>query len=120
MIEIDTASESFERNINVQFAQPNGSMRQGDFKARFKRIPQARVEEMMDDQWRNSDVLDEVLVCVSGIGRRNPQGGVEELPAEEQLDWVRRTVECVNAATSSFFEAMQQGSGGSKTSRKRP
>ncbi|HET8555279.1 MAG TPA: hypothetical protein VFL78_10670 [Rhodanobacteraceae bacterium] len=120
MIEIETSSESFDRTVTVQFAQPNGTMRQGDFKATFKRASQELVDEMAGDEWKNSEVLGEVLLGVSGIGRKNPETGkTEELPPDEQLAWVRNSPECVNAAVSSFFAATLPANGGSKTSKKR-
>src|SRR5688500_8600029 len=74
---------------------------QGEFQGTYKRIDQEQVDKLLDpdEGFSNSAVLDEVLVGVSGIGK-----GDQELPADEQLAWVRRTPECVSAAVAAFFK----------------
>jgi len=117
MIEIDLNSDTFTRTVKVRFAQPSGSFREGDFKATFKRIDKARLNAFLDPEagYSPDEVLDEVLLGVSGIGKSK----TEELPPDEALAWVRNSVECCNAAFRDFFAAMQQEPGAEKTSAKR-
>lgn len=102
--------------VLVQFRNDDGSIYQGDFKGVFKRLPQNEVEEMIDADppLLNSEILDRVLVGVSGIASE----GVE-LPAEEQLAWVKATPECVNAAVAAFFKELRPERYNEKTSGKR-
>lgn len=117
MIVIDTTSETFTKTVKVRFATNNNTFREGDFKATFKRISKDRLNEMLDPDanYSQSEVLDEVLVGVSGIGKTP----TEELPPEEQLAWVKNSIECCNAAFRDFFTATRQADGDAKTSRKR-
>jgi hypothetical protein len=102
--------------VLVQFQQSGGTVYQGDFVGEFKRVDQARIDDFLDEEqgWRNSDVLDEILVGVSGITR----GGVE-MPPDEQLKWVRQTPECVNAAVTAFFRITRPERYNERTSKKR-
>lgn len=117
MIEIGTPDATFTRTVKVRFATNSNTFREGDFKATFKRIDKARLDEFLDDEagYTQTEVLDEVLVGVSGIGR----SPTDELPPEEQLTWVRNSIECCNAAFRDFFTAMRQDDGAEKTSKKR-
>lgn len=118
MLTIDTQEETFTRNVKVRFATNTPSaFREGDFKATFKRISKDRLDELLDPEagFTQTEVLDEILVGVSGIGRTP----TEELPPEEQMIFVRGSVECCNAAFRDFFAAMRQDSGDEKTSKKR-
>lgn len=117
MLTIDTTSDTFTRTVKVRFATNSGAFREGDFQATFKRITKDRLDEFLDADagYTQTEVLDEVLVGVSGIGR----SPTEELPPDEQLKWVRSSVECCNAAFRDFFEAMRQDNGAEKTSKKR-
>lgn len=117
MIEIGTADATFTRNVKVRFATNSGATREGDFKATFKRIDKQRLDEFLDADagYTQSEVLDEVLVGVSGIGR----SATEELPPDEAMKWVRSSIECCNAAFRDFFMAMRQDDGAEKTSKKR-
>lgn len=115
-VEKQEADATVDIKVLVQFQKSGGSVYQGDFVGQFKRVTQDRVDDFLDDEqgWRNSDVLDEILVGVSGITR----GGVE-MPPDEQLSWVRQTPECVNAAVTSFFRTMRPERYNEKTSKKR-
>jgi hypothetical protein len=117
MLTIDSTSDTFTRTVKVRFATDNGAFREGDFKATFKRIDKARLDEFLDADagYTQTEVLDEVLVGVSGIGRN----ATDELPADEAMAWVRKSIECCNAAFRDFFEAMRQDNGAEKTSKKR-
>lgn len=99
-----TSNPTLGLSVLVQFQNADGTVTQGDFKGTFKRVPQAKIDEMADPTapWTNSEVLDEVLVGVSGIS-----DGATELPADEQLAWVKQTPECVNASVAAFFKAMR-------------
>lgn len=122
MIEIGTDNSTFTKTVRVRFATNNNSFREGDFKATFKRLGKARLDEFLDADagYTQTEVLDEVLVGVSGIGKRAAEGApIEELPAEEAMAYVRDSVECCNAAFRDFFEGMRQDSGAEKTSKKR-
>lgn len=115
-IEKITAAPTVEIKVLVQFQGAGGAVTQGDFMGTFKRLPQSRLDELMDpdENFRNSEVLDEVLVGVSGIGRE----GVE-LPADEQLAWVKATPECVGAAVAAFFKTLRPARYDEKTSKSR-
>lgn len=103
--------------VLVQFKGKGNSSYQGDFLGTFARLPQSRIDELMDpdENYRNSEVLDEVLLSVSGIGRAD---GVE-LPADEQLAWVKKTPECVGASVAAFFKELRPERYAEKTSSKR-
>lgn len=90
---------------------------QGDFKGTFNRLPQERLDELADPDagYSNSEVVDEILVGVSGIAAGTPP---QELPADEQLAWVKQQPECVNAAVAAFFSRMRPARYAGKTSKK--
>lgn len=122
MIEIGTSDDTFTKTVKVRFATNNNTFREGDFKATFKRIDKARLDEFLDADagYTQTEVLDEVLVGVSGIGKKPDDGGpVVELPPDEAMAWVRKSIECCNAAFRDFFEGMRQDNGDGKTSKKR-
>ncbi|MBN8922347.1 MAG: hypothetical protein J0I96_04550 [Rhodanobacter sp.] len=121
MLTTDTTSDTFTRTVKVRFATESGGFREGDFKASFRRITKERLDEFLDDEagYTQSEVLDEVLTGVSGIGQKGEDGKIEELPPADQLKWVRNSIECCNAAFRDFFEAMRQDNGAEKTSKKR-
>lgn len=112
---IDSAP-TVDIKVMVQFKGKGTAVTQGDFMGTFNRLPQERIDELMDadEGYRNSEVLDEILIGVSGIGR----AGVE-LPADEQLAWVKKTPECVGAAVAAFFKELRPARYDEKTSRKR-
>jgi hypothetical protein len=115
-IEKIAAAPTVDIKVLVQFQGEAGTVVQGDFMGKFRRLPQARIDELMDpdENFRNSEVLDEVLVSVSGIGK-----GGEELPADEQLAWVKATPECVGAAVAAFFRTLRPARYDEKTSKSR-
>lgn len=105
-----------ELKVMVQFAKKGGGLYQGDFLGEFRRLPQDRVDVLCDEDesYRNSEVLDEILVGVSGIGRADGT----ELPADEAMAWVKKTPECVNAAVTAFFRTMRPERYNEKTRRR--
>lgn len=105
--------------VLVQF-QRDGVPYQGDFMGQFRRLAQSRIDQLLDEDegFRNSDVLDEVLSSVSGIGRKSDAGGFEELAADEQMAWVKNTPECVNAAVTAFFRTMRPERYNEKTQKR--
>jgi hypothetical protein len=115
---IETAEEggTVDIKVLVQFKGKGNSVYQGDFMGTFKRLPQERLDELMDpdENYRNSEVLDEVLVSVSGIGST-----AGELTPDEQLAWVKRTPECVGAAVTAFFKELRPARYVEKTSKQR-
>lgn len=120
MLEL-TTDDTFTRPVKVRFATANGGFREGDFKATFKRIDKARLDEFLDADagYTQTEVLDEVLVGVSGIGKATEGGPAEELPPDEAMAAVRKSIECCNAAFRDFFVAMRQDDGAERTSKKR-
>lgn len=121
MLNIDIASTTFDRTIQVRFAQPGGTVKTGSFNATFKRVSKDRIDEFVDtaNGFSISEVLDEVLAGVSGIGRATAPGEPpQELPADQQIAWVRNSPEASAAAFNDFFAAMRQDSGAGKTSKK--
>jgi hypothetical protein len=115
-VEKQEAEATVGIKVLVQFQKSGGAVYQGDFVGQFRRVTQERTDDFLDEEqgWRNSDVLEEILVGVSGITR----GGVE-MPPDEQLNWVKQTPECVNAAVTAFFRAMRPERYNEKTSKKR-
>lgn len=114
-----TGLKTVDIKVLVSFHVGLGVIKQGDFVGVFKRVPQSKVQEMIDDEWTNSEVLDEVLVGAKGVGKKDDTGKVVELPDAEQLLWVKDTPECVNAAVAAFFQTTRADRYDAKTSRKR-
>lgn len=107
---------TFRAKVTVRFATDKpGVFKEGDFTAEFKRIDQDKVDEMLDDEWAQSAVLDEVLVSVEGIGR-SPS---EPLPPEEALQLVKTHPECVGATVRAFFQSTAPERQKGRTSRRR-
>lgn len=117
MLVIQDVSDTFEIKVLVQFQQANGSVKQGDFFATFKRPEQSRIDELLDEDagYTRREVLDEVLQSVRGIGR-TPS---EELSPDDQIAFVKKTPECVAAAFVAFFKAMRPERYIEGTSKKR-
>ncbi len=114
MFDLNRIKSTIAVAVLVQFTQDDGSKLLGEFKAHFKRIEQSEIDAMIDDNTPNTEVLDRVLESVSGIGING-----QELPAEEQLAWVKRTPECVGAAVAAFFQQFRPDRQNEKTSAKR-
>ncbi len=93
----------------------------GDFNGEFRRVSQDELDEFMTDGLTNSELLDKVLERVSGIGAPDPDNAsrLAELPADQQLAFVRASPECVEAAALRFFSAMRQERPAEKTSKRR-
>ena len=108
------ASATVEIPVLVRFM--NGT--EGEFTGVFKRLAQERIDALADPEaeYRNSEIIDEVLVGVRGIAENDPS---QELPADEQLAWVKQQPECVNAAVVAFFRRMRPARYDEKTSKKR-
>lgn len=102
--------------VLVQFKGAGNTVTQGEFMGTFKRVDQDRIDEMLDPEanYKNSEIVEEVLVGVSGIGR-----GDTELPADEQLAWVKKTPECVAASVAAFFKELRPARYDEKTSKSR-
>lgn len=110
-----TSNPTMSLPVLVQFTNGDGSVVQGDFLGKFKRVSQDRIDEMLDPDAAitNSELVEEVLVGVSGIGENGT-----ELPADEQLAWVKQTPECVSAAAAAFFKVMRAARYDERTSTK--
>jgi hypothetical protein len=119
MLETDDIPKTVDIKVLVQFQLGGGRVKQGDFMGVFKRVPQSKVAEMFDDEWSNSEVIDEVLVGAKGIGKKDGDGKLVEMSADEGLAWVRETPETVNAAVAAFFRTMRADRYDERTSRKR-
>lgn len=107
---------TFREKVPVRFkTEKPGVYRDGEFIAVFKRLPQSEVDQMQDNNLPFSEVLDEVLEKVEGIGISES----EEMPADQAMEWVKTTPECVNAAATVFFQSMRPERALAKTSSKR-
>lgn len=106
------AAPTVEITVLVEFMDKT----QGDFKGTFKRLNQERIDELADPEagYSNSELVNEILVGVSGIS-----DGDKELPADEQLAWVKQQPECVSATVAAFFKRMRPARYDEKTSKKR-
>lgn len=115
MFETSKISDTVDIKVLVQFAQKGGTVLQGDFMGEFKRVPQERIDALMDEEagYTVSEVVDEILLGARGLGR----DGVE-MSAEEGLAWVKKTPECVQAAYTAFFRAMRPERYNEKTSKR--
>jgi hypothetical protein len=100
--------------VPVQFHEGDGTVTHGNFTANFRRIDQARIDEMLDANTPNSEVLEEVLDSVDDVF----EGDARMTPADA-LAWVKKTPECVSAAVTSFFEKLRPAATASKTSKTR-
>ncbi|MDZ4812058.1 MAG: hypothetical protein SGI99_05500 [Pseudomonadota bacterium] len=109
---VDDVTQTFEREVLVQFAQPNGTVKQGSFTAEFLRLTQEELDDIPEDE-RNSDLVRRVLKAVKGIGR-TPS---DQLSPEESLKFVLNSAECVNAAAMVFFRVSRPERYDEKTSR---
>ena len=115
MFVIPEDTDTFATEVRVRIKSTSGAFREGAFKGVFRRIDQAELERMVEDNLSNLETLDRVLVSVSGIGR-TPS---EELPADQALDYVRASPECCAAAVLAFFGAMKQEPDSSTSRRRR-
>lgn len=125
MLYLNDASDTFKVKVLVQFSQPDGSIKQGDFMATFSRTDPEKVQQMIDDSVPNIDMLfgyegetkkvDGVLLSVEGIGR-TPS---DPLQPAEALAFVKKTPECVNACAFAFLKATRPERYIEETSKKR-
>ena len=136
MLNVNDNPETFKVKVLVQFAQPNGTVKQGDFMATYRREAPEKVQAAIDAGVSNIELLfrgwvdstevddngtvqprdvDGVLLEVEGIGR----SPTDPLPAAEALAWVRKSAECVNAAAVAFIKATRAERYIEETSKKR-
>ncbi len=118
-INIDKVSAIKLVSLAVAVTFMDGST--GEFTGEFSRATQSELDGYLDEGLTNSELLDRVLKKVSGIGRADPEapGKLVELPADEQMAFVRSSPECVEAAALRFFSAMRQERPAEKTSKRR-
>lgn len=104
-INIGKVDDKIQLEVLVQFQNGNGTATEGSYKGTFKRPTQEEMDSMLDPDngVRNGETIDNHLIAVSGIA--NPDGS--ELPAEEQLQWVKNSPECVNAGVAAFLRAFR-------------
>jgi hypothetical protein len=100
--------------VLVQFKAEGNTTVQGSYTGTFKRLPQAEIDALIDSDTPNSEVLDQVLVGVTGVGDENG-----ELSPDEQLAWVKKTPECVGAGVVAFFRELRPARYDEKTSKTR-
>lgn len=114
-INIGKVDSTLTLEVLVQFANANGNVTEGSYKATFKRPDQEQLGRIVDPdaEVRNIEVLDEYLVGVSGISN-----GEGELPADEQLAWVKKTPECISAGAAAFLRAFRPVRYEGKTSKR--
>lgn len=115
MFDVNKVQPTLLIPVLVQFATATGAVVQGEFKAEFKRLTQERINVLADkdEDYLLSEVVDEILQGVSGIGN-----GTTEMPPAEALEWVKKTPECVQAAYTAFFKAMRPERYNEKTSKR--
>lgn len=115
-IDIEKVEPTAEIEVLVQFQTPRGTTVQGSYFGTFVRPSQEELQELLDpdQEYKNNEVLEKYLKSVRGVGK----GGIE-LPAEEQLDWVMKTPECVSAGAVAYLKAFRPARYDEKTSKKR-
>lgn len=109
------AVESFEKTVTVQFPTDGDAHREGRFKARFKYLPREQVEDMMDEGWYTSKVLDTVLVSVSDI--QDEDG--KDMSADEALEAVKENTFTSTALVSAYYDAIFGGARAKNSKRSR-
>ncbi len=119
-INISKVTPTILLDVLVQFQNANGTATEGSYKATFRRPSQEELDHLLDpeNEVRNIDTIDQFLVSVSGVGHQTEGGGVAELPADEQLAWVKATPECVNAGAAAFLRAFRPVRYEGKTSKR--
>lgn len=127
MLNLNDKPDTFEVKVLVQFAQPNGTVKQGDFTATFRREKRSIVQEAVDDGLDNGALLFDgwtdrkgaeyngVMIAAGDIG----SSPTELLPADQALAFVRDSAECTNAAVVAFFKATRAERYIEGTSKKR-
>lgn len=113
-IRIDNITPTLTIEVLVEFHTDRNTTVQGSYIGTFKRLPQEEIDALIDSDTPNSELLDQVLVGVSGVG-----GADGELPADEQLAWVKKTPECVSAGAAAFFRKLRPARYDESTSKKR-
>lgn len=101
-----STNDTFKRNVTVYVPTDDGETK-GTFKARFKRLPQSRIDEVLEimvDGDSDRGLLDEILVGVEGIADANGNS----LPDDDStLDLVKDDA-CARAAlVTAYFKAIQ-------------
>lgn len=114
MFNAEKIVDTIEIKVLVRITQADGSAYDGDFTGVFKKPTQDQLDAAIDEGWKNSEVLDEYLVGVKGIGRT----ATEPMPSDEALALVKKTPECVSAACVAFFQKFAPERYNAKTSRK--
>lgn len=113
-INIEKVDATIELEVLVQFQTARNTSTEGSYFGTFRRPTQNEIDDILDvdSAWSNSDTVAEFLVSVRGIGK-----GEGEMPADEQLAWVKGTPECVNAGAAAFLRAFRPARYEKKTSR---
>lgn len=110
-------TDTFAATVHVSLPTNDPSKRQeGHFIASFKRLEKEETSKLLahlgSNEITDDDVLDRVLVSISGIG----DGDGNALPADEQMKLVRSDFGLCQAVAMAFFRDM--GSAAEKNSAK--
>jgi len=101
-----SSNTTFKREITVVIPTDEGSSK-GTFTATFKRLPQSRIDTLVDDQsdeGGDRQLLDEILVAVDGIADANG----DPMPSDEKtLDMVKDDACARVALVTDYFHAIQ-------------
>ncbi len=106
MFKLSTNS-TFKRDVTVYIPTDDGETK-GAFKAHFKRLPQSRIDEVLEsmaDDDSDKGLLDEILIGVEGIADSdgNP------LPNDADTLQLVKDDSCARVATvSTYFKAIQR------------
>lgn len=102
-LNIEKATANKTAWVNVQVTFMDGT--RGDFDAEFRRVDQSELDDIMEEGLSKVELLDRVMVGVRKIGRTDPETGkLEDLPTEEQVQFVKNSPEASRAACSRFFD----------------
>lgn len=115
-IDVEKVESTIELEVLVQFQTSRNTATEGSFFGTFKRPSQDEMDNILDPDngYRNGEVIDQYLVSVRGIGK-----GGQEMPADEQLAWVKAQPECINAGAAAFLQAFRPARYEGKTSKRR-
>lgn len=98
-----TKTSTFTADVYVRLP---GAERDDSFKATYKHLNREQIKDLAadlrDGRLTDDDLLDRVLVGVSGIGDETGQ----PVDADTALAWVRSTPAAANAVNVAFFREM--------------
>lgn len=118
-INVEKYESEVELEVLVQFQTSRNTTVEGSYFGTFTRPDQDELTELLDPEndYKNVEILQKYLKKVRGIGKGD--GGGSELPTEEQLAWVMKSPECVNAGVIAFLKVFRPARYEEKTSKQR-